>query len=263
MPRRKRFLSEVSEGIVPTTWWAKDFASDNQTAKRELRLIFSEVQDIFTTPKPVRLIERILQIATNPGDLVLDSFAGSGTTGHGVLKMNRQDSGNRRFILVELEPDIARSITAERLKRAIDGYSWKDQRGNEKREEGLGGGFRFCTLGPTLFDAEGRIRDEVTFDELARHVFFVETGTPLPRRANGKTPFLGAHNGTAVYLLYNGVLKDKSPIGGNALTRAVLASLPPHDGPRVVYGTSCRLGAQHLRQDGITFKQIPYAIKVE
>jgi site-specific DNA-methyltransferase (adenine-specific)/adenine-specific DNA-methyltransferase len=210
-------------------------------------------QDLFITPKPTRLIERIFQIATNPGDLILDSFAGSGTTGHAVLKMNQQDGGNRRFILVEMEPRIARDITAERLKRVIVGYG---------DVPGLGGGFQYVTLGPTLFDAGGRIRDEVSFDELARHVFFVESGAPLPVQTNGTTPLLGVSRDTAVYLLYNGVLKDKSPDGGNALTRSVLESLPPHDGPKVIYGTSCRVGPDRLRQADATFKQIPYAIKV-
>jgi site-specific DNA-methyltransferase (adenine-specific)/adenine-specific DNA-methyltransferase len=73
---------------------------------------------------------------------------------------------------------------------------------------------------------------------------------------------LGVSRGTAVYLLYNGILKDKSPNGGNALTRAVLTSLPPHNGPKVIYGTSCRVGPERLRSENITFKQIPYAIKV-
>jgi site-specific DNA-methyltransferase (adenine-specific)/adenine-specific DNA-methyltransferase len=232
----------------------------------------------FETPKPVRLIERIVQLATNPGDLVLDSFAGSGTTGHAVLQLNRQDGGNRRFILVEMERDIARAITAERLRRVIQGYTWRDQKGNERREEGLGGSFRYCELGPTLFDAAGRIRPEVTYADLAQHVFFIETGQPLPftppslvepalslskgKGAGGSGPLLGVANGIAVYLLYNGVLRDRSSAGGNVLTNAVLTSLPPHDGPKVVYGTGCRLSPERLRQLGITFRQIPYEIKV-
>jgi len=99
------------------------------------------------TPKPTRLIERVLQIATNTGDLVLDSFAGSGTTGHAVLKMNSKDGGTRRFILVEIGAYDARTITAERMKRVIGGYDSTAPDGSQRHEYGLGGGFRYCTLG--------------------------------------------------------------------------------------------------------------------
>ena len=185
--------------------------------------------------------------------LILDSFAGSGTTGHAVLAHNKADGGKRRFILVEMDPKICREVTAERLKRVIEGYSDQD---------GLGGGFRFCTLGEPLFDETGAIRASVKFHELAAHVFFTETGSPIPKKATDKTPLLGVHNGVAVYLLFNGVLGDKRPQGGNVLTRDVLASLPPHDGPKVIYGESCRLGVTRLRQEFITFKQVPYDIQV-
>lgn len=256
MPAFKRYRHALrgGGGIVPPTWWTFEDAGHTDEAKKEIREldVANDALD-FVTPKPTRLIQRILQIATNPGDLVLDSFAGSGTTGHAVLQMNEQDSGNRRFILIEMQPNIAQSVTAERLKRAISGY---------REVEGLGGGFRYCTLGPTLFDAEGQIRTEVTFSELAQHVFFVETGEPLPRRAKGQSPLLGVVNGLAVYLLYNGVLGDKSPQGGNILTRTLLADLPPHDGPKVIYGEGCRLAPERLKREGITFRQIPYEVRV-
>ena len=220
--------------------------------------------EYFIFPKPRSLIQTLLRQTTSGDDIVLDSFAGTGTTAHAVLALNKEDGGKRRFILVEMGPDIAHNITAERLRRVIEGYTWKDTRGNEKREEALGGGFRYCTLGPTLFDAEGHIRAEVSFDELARHVFFVETGEPLPTR-NGRrrSPLLGVVNGLAVYLLFNGVLKDKSLDGGNVLTRAALVALPAHDGPKVIYGTGCRLAPERLRREGITFRQVPYEVRVK
>ncbi len=208
------------------------------------------------------IIRYYVQISTNPGDLVLDSFAGSGTTGHAVLQLNQEDDGKRRVILVEIEPSIAREITALRLRRAIEGYEWSGQRGKVHRQEGLGGGFRFCELGPTLFDARGQIRAEVSYGDLARHVFFSETGEPLPAGATLDTPLLGAVEGTAVYLLYNGILRDKSPDGGNVLTRDLLAGLPAHDGPRVVYGAGCLLSPDFMRQAGVVFRQIPYEIVV-
>jgi adenine-specific DNA-methyltransferase len=96
----------------------------------------------------------------------------------------------------------------------------------------------------------------------AAHVYFAETGEPIPKRATGKSPLIGVSHGIGYYLLFNGVLGDKRPAGGNVLTAAVLDSLPPHDGPRVVYGESCRLGKVRLQREGITFRQVPYEIKV-
>jgi adenine-specific DNA-methyltransferase len=185
----------------------------------------------------------------------------SGTTGHSILKINKEDNTDRHFILVEMEPEVARTITVERLKRSIAGYKWTGLRGKINHEEALNGGFRFCELGPTLFDAQGRIRDAVSFADLAHHVFFTETGEPLPEEAAPDSPLLGTANGVAVYLLYNGILKDKSEDGGNVLTQTVLSNLPTHDGPRIIYGNGCMLSAAYMQQAGITFHQIPYEIK--
>ncbi len=226
-----------------------------QDAKKELVAIcdFEDSASVFITPKPTRLIRRILEIATDKDSLVLDSFAGSGTTGHAVLGLNQDDGGNRRFILVEMDPSICRNVTAQRLTRVIEGYN---------NTPGLGGGFRFCSLGEPLFDESGNIRETVAYPDLAAHVFFTETGTPIPKPAQGNTPLLGIHNGRAVYLLFNGVMGDKRPQGGNVLTRELLQKLPPHDGPRVVYGEGCRIGENRLKRERIIFKQIPYDIKV-
>lgn len=127
---------------------------------------------------------------------------------------------------------------------------------------GLGGGFRYCELGEPLFDAEGRIRDSVSYADLARHVYFTETGEPLPRERVSKSPLLGVCRGVAVYLLFNGILGDKRANGGNVLTRARLASLPKFDGPKVIYASGCLLGKERLQAEGITFRQTPYEIKV-
>jgi site-specific DNA-methyltransferase (adenine-specific)/adenine-specific DNA-methyltransferase len=159
-----------------------------------------------------------------------------------------------------MEAAIARDITAERLRRVVEGHTWTDARGNPRQEAGLGGGFRYCTLGEPLFDAAGEIRPEVSFADLARHIFFVETGEPLPQDAPCASPLLGAARDTTVYLLYNGILRDTTPEAGNVLTPAVLAALPAYSGPKVVYGTGCLLSEARLREEGITFKQIPYAI---
>ena len=142
------------------------------------------------------------------------------------------------------------------------GYTNSRSKDKTVKIEGLGGGFRFCTLTQPLFDENGNIQKAVSFTDLASHVFFVETGAPIPKRATTKTPLLGTHSGAAVYLLYNGILGDKAPRGGNVLSREVLAGLPPHDGPKVVYGAGCLLSRQRLKREGITFRQIPYEVKV-
>jgi site-specific DNA-methyltransferase (adenine-specific)/adenine-specific DNA-methyltransferase len=260
-PRLKRFRSEVAEGIVPSTWWDREQAGDNQEARREIRDLFRDID--FSTPKPTRLIRRILHIATNPGDLVLDSFAGSGSTGHAVLQLNREDGGNRRFILVEIEPHIARAITAERLRRVIQGYTWVDQKGNQRREEGLGGGLRYCALGATIFNPDGSINPAVAWEDLARHVWFTETcnpwlgkpssPAPLPQAGEGNT-WLGAFNGVSYYLFFNG-------IGGNLFGAAQLAELPLDDAPKVVYADAVSVGQAEMEERKVTFKQIPYDVK--
>jgi site-specific DNA-methyltransferase (adenine-specific)/adenine-specific DNA-methyltransferase len=239
-------LSDVQEGIVPQTIWEHEEVGNTQEAKKEIVKLIPDGIDVFSTPKPTRLLQRILRLATNPGDLVMDSFAGSGTTGHAVLQANKEDGGNRRFILVEMDENISKNITAERLRRVAQGYTYKDQKGNKKKEAGLGGGFRYCELGATLFDTDGQIREEVKYNDLAQHVYFIETGLPLtpspsPKGRGGRSsfPLLGIHNDTAVYLLYNGILRDKKPNGGNVLTRKMLASLPKHDGAKIIYGTGC------------------------
>ncbi|MCX6907082.1 MAG: site-specific DNA-methyltransferase [Verrucomicrobia bacterium] len=256
MPRLKRFLSEMGD-VVPRSFFHYDDAGHTQEARSELLEILHESP--FTTPKATRLIGRIIELGTNPGDLVLDSFAGSGTTGHAVLNSNKAGGANRRFILVEMEPKIAREITAERVRRVAEGYT--NARG--EKVEGLGGGFRYCELGESLFDSSGKTRETVRFAELARHVYFSETGEPLPReRVSARSPFLGACRGVGVYLLYNGILGDKSANGGNVLTRAVLAQLPPFDGVRVIYCAGCLLGRERLQAERIVVRQTPYEIKV-
>ncbi|MDO8811389.1 MAG: site-specific DNA-methyltransferase [Gallionella sp.] len=257
VPRRKTFLSE-SDGVSAWTWWSNTEVGHSQEAKTELKEMLENDDRTFDTPKPTRLIQRILQIATDKDSLILDSFAGSGTTGHAVLKQNAEDSGNRRFILVEMDDHIARNVTAERVRRVADGYT------NAKGEhvEGIGGGFRYCELGEPLFDEHGKIRDSVRFADLARHVYFTETGEPLPRERVSKTPLLGECRGVGIYLLYNGILGDKSANGGNVLTRAVLAQLPPFDGAKVIYCAGCLLGRDRLRAENIIVRQTPYEIKV-
>jgi len=148
VPRRKTFLSE-SEGVAAWTWWSNDEVGHSQEAKKEIKAILSESEIVFDTPKPTRLIQRILQIATDKNSLILDSFAGSGTTGHAVLKQNFEDGGNRRFILIEMM-DYAETITAERVRRVMRGQG-------EGAVSGLGGGFDFYTVGERLLQEDGML----------------------------------------------------------------------------------------------------------
>jgi adenine-specific DNA-methyltransferase len=218
---------------------------------------------LFAYPKPLSLIRSIVRATTRNGDIVLDSFAGTGTTGHAVLDLNKEDGGERKFILIEMDDQISQQITAERLRRVIEGYECTKSKGSTTHVEGLGGAFRYCRLGEVLFGETGQISRAVTYSDLARHIFFVETGEPLPKNTNGKqSPLIGLCNGTAYYLLFNGILGDTRPNGGNVLTGDVLASLPAHDGPSVIFGEGCRLGPARLKRENITFKQIPYQIRV-
>jgi site-specific DNA-methyltransferase (adenine-specific)/adenine-specific DNA-methyltransferase len=260
-PRIKEYLKNVKAGVVPTTWWTYQYGGTNSDAKVHLRQMIGDKQ-MFITPKPVSLIRRILELASDKDSIILDSFAGSGVTGHAVLEQNGIDGGMRRFILVEMEHSVASEIAARRLQRAIEGYSYTTNKGKKVTVSGVGGAFRYATPSDSLFDERGNIRGSVTFADLARHVYFTETGEPLATRTKSTSPLIGKCNGVAVYLLYNGILNDKTHNGGNVLTLNVLAHLPKHEGPKVVYGTACRLGMDRLRREGIAFKQLPYKLKV-
>jgi adenine-specific DNA-methyltransferase len=254
-PRIKRFLSEVKQGVVPQTMWMNSEVGNTQEAKKEVVALFGS--ENFMTPKPERLLSRIVSIATNPGDLVLDSFLGSGTTAAVAQKMSR------RYIGIEMG-EHAVSLCLPRLKKVVGGeqggiseaFNWQG-----------GGGFRFYQLGEPAFDAEGRIREGIRFPVLAAHVWFSETG--MPWNGKGKSPLLGFHGKRAFALLYNGILGDKTPKGGNVLTRQTLAIVrekiaskkSDFNGMLTVYAEASRLSADMLARNGIVFKQTPYEVK--
>jgi adenine-specific DNA-methyltransferase len=258
VPAPKIFLTEVKQGIVPQSFWSYEEVGHTQDAKKESIAFFGN--EIFGTPKPEKLIQRVIAIGSNPNDLILDSFLGSGTTAAVAHKMGR------RCIGIEMG-EHAVTHCAPRLQKVIDG----EQGGiSEEVNWRGGGGFHFYRLGETIFDEEGQINPAVKFRPLAAHVWFTETHTPLtlsfghPSPKNGRggfTPLLGIHNGIAYYLLYNGILGDKAKDGGNVLTGKVLASLPPHHGPKVIYGELTTFGSQRLTREQIVFKQVPYDIK--
>ena len=247
VPRIKRFLSEVQNGIVSMTIWKYQEVGHNQEAKKEVKAFNSS--DVFATPKPERLLERILTLATNKGDLVLDSFLGSGTTCAVAQKMGR------KYIGIEMG-EHAITHCVPRMKAVIDG----EQGGISKSIDWQGGGgYTFYDFGETVFDEDGNINKDVDFKTLASHIWFSETKTPLLDFE--KSPLLGIYNGTAYYLLYNGILGDKKPDGGNVLTQKIFDTLPKFDGKKVIYGEATRMSEDKRKLNNITFKQTPYDIK--
>ena len=253
MAQRKKFWSETISTMVPWTWWGYEEAGDNREANREAKALAShdEGSESFDTPKPEKLLKRILDIATDPGDLVLDSFLGSGTTAAVAHKMGRA------WVGIEMG-DHARSHCALRLRKVVEG-----EQGGVSEAVGWtgGGGFRFATLGPAVFDADGRLDPAIGFADLASHLWWGETGTALPRPPEG--PVLGAHGGRHVALLHNGVLRDRAPRGGNVLTHATLRLLreAAPEGPITVYAAASRLSADTLRARGVTFRQTPFDLR--
>lgn len=251
-PRLKVFLNEVQDGIVPDTWWSHGDAGSNQDSKKELLQLFPGIEP-FGTPKPEALMHRIISIASNHGDIVLDSFLGSGTTAAVAHKMGR------RYIGIEMG-DHARTHCVPRLEKVIAG-----EQGGISQAVGWqgGGGFSFHTLGEPAFDEHGRLNATVKFPTLAAYVWHVETGSPGQQAFD--SPLLGIKDGIAYFLLYNGILGDRRPAGGNVLTSAILShirTLCPAPTPVVVYGESARLGPARMAAEGVTFKQIPYDVSM-
>lgn len=250
-PRIKNFLSE-REQVSSWTWWPNEDVGHNQESKREINALFG-ADNAFGTPKPERLLQRILQIGSDAGDLILDSFLGSGTTAAVAQKMGR------RWIGIEMGEQ-AVSHCKPRLDRVVEG-----EQGGISSAAGWsgGGGYRFYRLGEAVFDADGAITDDIRFATLAAHVWFSETATPY--EGDPVQPVLGVQNGTAYALLYNGILGDRSVSGGNVLTAALLDRLREQAdgwrGPWVIYGEASRLGAGRLKDENVTFKQTPYDVR--
>ncbi len=227
--------------VKPTTLWDfKDVNSERGTETFIKFLGFNKSD--FPNPKPVGTIERIISIATDKDSIVLDSFAGSGTTAHAVLNMNKADGGNRKFILIEMM-DYADSITAERVKRVINGY------GEEKKAvDGTGGGFTFYELGETLLNGE-YLNENVPLDKIRSYVYFTETKQRVTDKED--EPFyLGEYLDTAYYFYYN---KDEV----TTLDREFLHSVSTKASGYVIYADKCILSEEELQSFHITFKKIP------
>ena len=238
VPSIKRFLSEVQDGTVPVTLWFRDEVGDNQEARQILKKIFSDSPFPFDTPKPTRLIEKILQISTDKNSIILDSFAGSGTTAHAVLNLNKQDGGNRKFILVEME-DYAESITAERVKRVINGYA---------DNEGTGGSFSFYELGQHLFDEQHNLNEDVATEKIQQYIWYSETKTTY--QPQEEEHLLGAKSDTAYYFYF-----DKEQL--TVLDETFLRKLKTKASQYVIYADVCLLDEKLMDKYHIVFKKIP------
>lgn len=215
-PGIKRFLSEVKEGVVPQTIWSWKDVGSTRNAKQALSQILDKEagEDVFTTPKPVDLLRRIVQIGADKNSIILDSFAGSGTTAHSVLALNQEDGGHRKFVLVQLPFDtkenekdgfnICRQLTAERIQRVIKGYSFNSNGGKKQTIEGLGGTFTYAKLGAPLFNEYRDLGSRLpSYEEIAKYVFYTETSHDFdPNRIDSVTGKIGEYNGVSYYLLY-------------------------------------------------------------
>jgi adenine-specific DNA-methyltransferase len=240
-PRRKRFYTDVKQGVCPQTIWKHDEVGHTQEAKQLLKKILDASTDFFATPKTVRLIDRILTIMCEDNDIILDSFAGSGTTAHAVLNMNKSDGGNRKFILIEME-DYADSITAERVKRVINGYG---------DVEGTGGDFSYYSLGESLLLPNGNLNENVDVEKIRDYIYYMETKEPLLISENlDNQYYLGRNKDTAYYFYYG-----KNEV--TTLDHAFLATVGEKADGYIIYADLCTLSESELKEYNITFKKIP------
>lgn len=240
---KKTYLENVG-GKLPTNLWLHSDAGHTDEAKKEMLAIFTG-QTTFDTPKPTRLLEFVLQIASDDNSIVLDSFAGSGTTAHAVLNLNRQDGGNRKFILIEMM-DYAENITAERVKRVIRGYE-----NGTKTTEGTGGGFSFYELGERLRNEDETLNEAVGIDQIKAYIWFTETRTPWqPPETGAHHDYLGQLGGCGYYFHYD-------PDAVTALSSDYLATITQKAEQYVIYADICTLSEEELLYHSITFRKIP------
>ncbi|MBI2518024.1 MAG: site-specific DNA-methyltransferase [Opitutae bacterium] len=255
-PRLKRFLSEVREMIPAQTLWSFGEVGHSDSAKKELAALFADADEVFATPKPVALLQRIVALATEEDSVVLDAFAGSATTAHAVLAQNQMDGGGRRFVLIE-SAEYADTLSAERVRRVARGVTASK---DEAVKAGLGGTFSYFKLGrPMQMSA---ILDGSTlpdFESLARYVFFTATGMEFDaKKLNRKTGFIGTSRHHDVFLLYT---EDADKLKQLALTLDGARALPSISGkPKLVFAPTKYLDESFLDRLRITFCQLPFQI---
>ena len=227
VPRIKRFLSEVKQSVTPMTIWKYTEVGHSQDATKALKEIF-DGRAVFEYPKPVDLIKRCLELYSDKNSIVLDSFAGSGTTAHAVINLNTADGGNRKFILIELN-DYAENITAERVKR-------------------VGGEFNFYEIGAPLFDEDDFINDAVPFERICEYIYFSETRKNY--QPCEEKNLLGVDEDTAYYYF-----------GGENLSWTTLAKIKTRAKVYVIYADACNLSEDEMMKYNIHFRQIPFDVR--
>ena len=235
------YLDERGAAKPTTLWDFKDVNSERGTEVFIKYLGFKK--EDFPNPKPVGTIQRILQIATAGDDIILDSFAGSGTTAHAVLNMNKADGGHRKFILVEMM-DYADRITAERVKRVIRGHGE-----GKNAVEGTGGNFSFYDLGEPLLVGDC-LNEAVAPEKIREYIWFMETKQPYAPPIGDNPYYLGKHNSTGYYFYYE-------PQRVTVLDYAFLSTITEKADGTVIYADRCSISEDKLAKMGITFKKIP------
>ncbi len=308
-PQLKVFYNEKVEfGEIDTTWWEGNERGTTTEGVKEIIKLFGK--KLFDTPKPVRLLRNLLQMATKENDIILDSFAGSGTTAHAVLEQNKEDGGNRPFILIETL-DYAKDITAERVKRVIKGYDFtgKDKTtlyekkltttqilkpetmGKISKEvskiveyekqnytkiektfkentikitgikdiksfkDGIGGGFKYCELSLNIFDEFGELNSKLSFDQIAKHIYFVEFKKPVNKKTIN-APFVGTYKNQHIYFYEKKFLnKDlKDLLIKHRKTKKEYKQL-------IIYTAKSTVSNDTLKEKNIIIRYIPYDIK--
>ena len=257
VPAPKIFLSEVKQGRVPQTLWTWQEVGTTQDSKREIVSIldFDTSGDVFITPKPSSLLRHILHIATDKDSIVLDSFAGSGTTAHAVLALNKEDGGNRRFILVECE-DYVDTITAERVRRVIKGVP---KAKDDALRQGLGGTFSYFKLGKALRKESMLERGKLpSYERPAAYIFFTATGEEFDAgKVRRERWFIGRSRHYDVYLIYT---DDFEQLKDMALTLPIARKLSRAKRDRLVFAPTKYVDGEFLHQQRITFQQLPFEI---
>lgn len=254
---RKDYLHKENGDLATTKekalWTGKEI--NNEKGKEICNEIFGQCP--FDFPKSVDLVKKCLLLGSNEGDLILDSFAGSGTTGHAVLALNKDDGGDRKFILVECE-DYADKITAERLRRVIKGVPTAS---DESLKEGLGGSFSYFQIGEAVeIDTILEGKNLPTYEELAKYVFFTATGERFDaKKMNQKSYHIGSSSTFEVYLMYEPSKEKLKKLSLNLDFAQEINNRNPNK-QKLVFAPCCFIEEFHLKEYGIRFAQLPFEI---